>query len=665
MRSVLRCSMRSVLLAACACLLLAPPAGASLRFLPLPSFGPVSEPSNVAVNLSNHDIYVAAIGENAVDEFEEKSAGSYELASKISETPQGSFVMNAGEPAPVAVDPADGSLYVADPGHKVVDKFNSEGKYLCQLSGVGRGCKPDPEVELGSATTFGELTGVTVDSHGQVYVSDYTNKLIDEFTAAGADVEQISCGSGNPSGVAVDSNGVLYQQNYFSDVVSCPTASVLDAEESFDIATDSLTNDLYVDHGSSVAVYGPSPANPLLDKFSVGPAASTGIAVDGTARHVYVTDKEESKVLVFEPVKVPDVRLLPPPTGITPTEATLHGEIDPEETSEAAYYFEYGPTPTFNASTSSTSVPSVNAFVPATAALTGLQPATEYSYRLVGTNSSGLLERSETGTFETLSAQPEVSGVEAIDVTSDSVVFRGFINPLSSATSFRFEYGATATYGHALPEVPMATTDVPTEVQEGASGLEPGRTYHFRIVANGLGGEGASLDQTFATPPAPTHPETPPALETGSAVAVGPNGAILTGIVFTENTPTTFLFELGTSTAYGTKLYGGEPGPPEEAPTSVSVAAGNLQPGTEYHYRLIAVNAAGTIVGPDRTFTTSTFPQLIAQPSTPGLVPVPVFPTVKNPVYRPPKKKHHKAPPKRPKHRRAHGNRAARRGPRR
>ena len=385
--------------------------------------------------------------------------------------------------------------------------------------------------------------------------------------------------------------------------------------------------------------------------------------MNATSGDVYVGNILTESIEAVEFVKVPDVRLLPPPSGITPTEATLHGEIDPEETNEAAYYFEYGPTPTFVESTSSTSVPAVNAFVPATASLTGLQPATEYSYRLVGTNSSGLLERSETGTFETLSAQPEVSGVEAIDVTSDSVVFRGFVNPLSSATSFRFEYGATATYGHVLPEVPMATTDVPTEVQEAASGLEPGRTYHFRIVANGLGGEGVSVDQTFATPPAPTHPETPPALETGPADAVGPNGAILTGIVFTEDTPTTFLFELGTSTAYGTRLYGGAAGPPEAGPTSVSVAAGNLQPGTEYHYRLIAVNAAGTTVGPDRTFTTPTFLQQIFQPSSPGLVPVPVFPPVKNPVYKPPKKKHHKAPPKKPKHRRAHGSRAARRGP--
>ncbi len=383
-------------------------ADASLRYLPLAPIGPVVAPSNVTVDQSNGDVYVAAVSENMVLKFERKAANTYELASNITgaETPQAAFEMRANEPVPVAVDGSDGVLYVADPGHKVVDEFNAEGKYVCQFSGVGRGCLANPEVELGSPTTFGELTGLAVDSHGDVYVSDYTNKVVDEFTAAGADVTQITgCGIEHPSGLALDSSEVLYVQNYFSNVVSCPSGDVLDPEESFDIAVDPSTSDVYVDHGSSVAVYGPGPSNSPLDTFVLGPAESKGVAVNGDAKRVYVSDNAESKILVFEPVLVPDVKLNGPATEVTPTTAILHGEIDPEETSGAEYYFEYGTGGAFTSMTP-VSAGAGNAFVPATAELTGLLPGITYHYRLVGTNSSGLTSVSEEGTVTNVQRTP-------------------------------------------------------------------------------------------------------------------------------------------------------------------------------------------------------------------------------------------------------------------
>ena len=118
-----------------------------------------------------------------------------------------------------------------------------------------------------------------------------------------------------------------------------------------------------------------------------------------------------------------------------------------------------------------------------------------------------------------------------------------------------------------------------------------------------------------------------------------------------------FLFRTGISTAYGTQIFGGEAGR-EGGLAPVSVAAGNLQPGTVYHYRLVAVSAAGTSIGPDRTFATTTFPQQISRPPTLGLVPIPVFPPVKNPKYHAPRK-HHKHPHKKARRRRARGRRTA------
>lgn len=508
----------------------AAPAGAKLQAIKLPfSLGPIGRPNAISLDQVTGNVYVTDHAARTVKIFgAEGGSPTAGVPTEVSgaETPSASFnFRGASKPAGVAVGEA-GVLYVADIGNRVVDKFKLEGgayRYVCQFTGfgnVGNGCLPNLLTqETNPAKPFTGPGGVAIDGAGNVYVSDVAGALY-EFNAAGEDVRQAAIPSGEPSGVAVDSNGVVYVQDYEGPVYKLTLeasgefeVALLDGGEAYAVAVDPANNHVYVDHQEYVLEReppeGPAPGESIGEFHPTGEFASEGVAVNAASGDVYVGNVFTESIEAFKFVKVPDVHLLPPPTGVTPTEVTLNAEIDPEETSEAGYYFEYGPAPTFNTSTPPTSVPAVNAFVPATATLSGLQPATEYSYRLVGTNSSGLLERSEVGTFTTLSAKPELSGVEAIDVTSDSVVFSGFINPLSSATSFRFEYGATATYGHVLPEVPMATTAVPTEVQEAASGLEPGRTYHFRIVANGVGGAGVSLDQTFHTPPAATSPKCP------------------------------------------------------------------------------------------------------------------------------------------------------------
>lgn len=99
----------------------------------------------------------------------------------------------------------------------------------------------------------------------------------------------------------------------------------------------------------------------------------------------------------------------------------------------------------------------------------------------------------------------------------------------------------------------------------------------------------------------------PPTPVTGGASSIGENSASLHGTVNPNGQGTTYYFQWGRTTAYGAK------GPMRSAgsgTTAVSVeeTAGNLTPGTTYHYRLVAVNASGTSDGADRTFTTAAAP---------------------------------------------------------
>ena len=95
-----------------------------------------------------------------------------------------------------------------------------------------------------------------------------------------------------------------------------------------------------------------------------------------------------------------------------------------------------------------------------------------------------------------------------------------------------------------------------------------------------------------------------PLVSTGDATAVTDRSATLNGIVNPGNQSTTYHFEYGTTSSYGSKT---EPdqtiSPTDYANHSVSGDVSGLTPGTTYHYQLVATNQAGTTAGEDRTFT--------------------------------------------------------------
>jgi hypothetical protein len=126
------------------------------------------------------------------------------------------------------------------------------------------------------------------------------------------------------------------------------------------------------------------------------------------------------------------------------------------------------------------------------------------------------------------------------------------------------------------------------------SGLEPGTTYHFRVVAeNEVGSPVQGADAVFTTAPA-TAP---------SASAVTSNSATLNASVIPGETGSTYRFEYGTDTSYGASTPEGglNPGASE---TPVNAGVLQLTPGTEYHFRVVATTNGQTVTGDDATFTT-------------------------------------------------------------
>ena len=116
---------------------------------------------------------------------------------------------------------------------------------------------------------------------------------------------------------------------------------------------------------------------------------------------------------------------------------------------------------------------------------------------------------------------------------------------------------------------------------------------------------------------------------TGDPGTVGETAATLTGTVTSQNEAGSYVFEYGTTTAYGSST-GVSPMAFGAAPEAVSRAVSGLEPGTTYHYRLVAANIGGTSAGADRTFTTAGGAQ------APGAQPPGTQPPAQQPTSVPP-----------------------------
>lgn len=98
----------------------------------------------------------------------------------------------------------------------------------------------------------------------------------------------------------------------------------------------------------------------------------------------------------------------------------------------------------------------------------------------------------------------------ASDVTTQSATLHGLVEPEGADTAYLFNYGTTIAYGSTTPE---RRTSATAQVAEPLTGLLPGTTYHYRLVASGsmtTVGE----DRTFTTPPVPAPPATTTVVQT-------------------------------------------------------------------------------------------------------------------------------------------------------
>ena len=508
----------------------ASPASAKRVYIPGVSFGSegsgpeqFKEPVGVAVDDSSEplvqpaagDVYVVDKGNDRVERFSSTGvylgqfdgSGAYEVVeggvAKVEHgtvAPTGAFSL----PEEVAVDnsnnpldPSAGDVYVLDNGHDVVDKFSATGAYLGQLTG-GR-------------VPPASFADVTVDPSGNVWTLD-TQADVEECDSAGVCEKKFQPNLGSVGrGFVVDSQHNVYvnwgelEKSVGIIKFRSPSPAEVGHLDKYPtggttFAMNPSTNNIVVDRGGGIVVYGPfgEPYDtlPIETLPTAGFSGSYGLGVGGEGT-VYASERAANTISTFDDVPLPTV-VTETPSNVSETAMTLQGTVNPEGEPVTECYFEYGTEPgKYTNKVACEQEPKTlvgTAALPVSRTLTGLPAAGVRSVRLVAANANGALP----AVGVTIS-HPTTAGASFSNVSVIAATFSAQVDPEGLATKYHVEYGTSTSYGASTPEENIGDAYQGVAVRVDLTGLQPGTQYHLRVVATNELGTIDGPDVTFST----------------------------------------------------------------------------------------------------------------------------------------------------------------------
>jgi hypothetical protein len=514
-------------LAALLTLVLAPSAWADYgrvdQFADQPADGSAVHQQRIAINPATHTIYVADTVGDQVRVFTPSGTSATEG------TPFGAGDLT--DPLGIAVDAATGDVYVSDDND--ILKYDNTGSRDATFTSpgmtgplgfdqaadqlvVGAGTQVQRFATTGTAvagatfdgtsgsTAFAGIQDLAVDSAGNVVVVDSDGSptqgtgtsRVERFTADGT--HQLTFGPVPMAAtVAIEpgSDRVAVSGNQDGNVRGeLPTVTMFDP----------------------VAPGTPAGSAALPDSLMY--SAIRALAFDGSRLYVgtdvgdYFGGFDYGSITIQAFEEGPDVRLSAP-SAITTDSATVSGTINPQGGgTDTTYRFELSADDgaTWTAvdpdNDGDENAGHGNAATPVSETVTDLTSSTTYRVRLVAVRGTVTIT-SPVQTFTTGDVAPDVALGDA-DVTDVTAVLRGRVTPNRIATTYVFEYGTTTAYGRQYPAAPKTIDDLRTGDRPAVATvpmLQPGTTYHYRLVATNGAGTARTADGTFTTRPAPTR----------------------------------------------------------------------------------------------------------------------------------------------------------------
>jgi len=533
----------------------------------------MSSPTALGIDpAGSGSIYVGGfdnVGQTSATVFKYSLAGAFEYA--VSSTATGT---SFPYPSVLAVDPTDGTLYVSATseatGLPVIDAFDDTGAFITSFDGSSG--SPDG--------AFGAVSALAVDASHRLYLTDAAKGRTDRYDASGQWQATVDDGSrGAPSAIAAD-----------------PSSSELYILEAGPL-------------GQQITAFSPGGAA-AWESFGAGHlTGASAIAANHASGALYTADPAIAAVERFTSFTAPTV-VTEASSAVTASEATLNGSINPEGVAGATTYrFDWGADSNYGNSTPETDSGGGSSDVPAAATISGLAPGSTYHYRLIGTNPSGSAVGADES-FTTAAAQVAVDTQGppfASAISPEGATFNDVVNPNGADTTYRYEYGTDTSYGQSSTDGDAGAATGETSAATAITGLEPATIYHLRIVAeNGVGASVQGADSTFRTAPG-----TAPSVSGVSSIE-----ARLHGTINPQGAAASYLFEYGTTTAYGTSTpQTGVIAGSADVPVSQSTIL--LTPGTTYHFRVVETLSSGqTVSSNDATFTTIAAAAVTTSPVT-------------------------------------------------
>jgi hypothetical protein len=539
--------------------------------------------------------------------------------SSIPSTLGGEF----NNPHGIAVNQSNGDVYVFDRGNNRIQQFEIDGDFVRafgkNVGGVGVDVCTDPTAcqagtagagagQLGTSSQTGQTLAVSPAS-GDVFVADATNRRVLQFTSSGTFVRawgynvsntgattfetctagdcQAGAAAGNPNGnfasnplrLSVDSNGIVYVGDasgasavgganrivrFDSDLV--PGAGAVNADTVANGGTGALL--------SPIACCGTPGSAPLATGVTIGIEVVPDPDGAGSQeeRLIVLRRNASGGATVLQEFDIPAT---PTDSIVNPLEESTIGSIS---STPSGFGFNSGLDIGYI----------VGSLGACPSGPTGCNPAR--------TSQHGLFVLSSGA------GAPELQAPGASDATATTADLVATVTP-NGLGAFSFEYSADGITFQATPVRYRAGTG-PVSFGTEIAGLTPNTTYRVRVVALKQTGltttvSSVSAEGTFITDAAE------PVATTLGAAGILPTSATLGGRLNPNGSATSYWFEYGPTSSYGTRVpvpsgFAGSGG----SDRVVSQGIAGLDPETTYHFRLVAENPVGRSTGADRTFTT-------------------------------------------------------------
>jgi hypothetical protein len=498
--------------------------------------------------------------------------------------PSGLAVNDSTEPL---TEPAAGDVYVVDTGDNRVERFTSTGIFQGQFDG-GSEFEVEPGVKKATPAPPQPLAApeyVAVDNSttgldsalGDVYVTDNGHHAIDRFSPAGEYLGQLTgtCPSENESQAAGECVP--------SGVAVTPFAELLG------IAVGA-TGEVWVhdntgnfDEFTNTGVYTATFNHTAWE-------LPGGIALDSEGNIYAILTFRGARASKLSPLGELQARFAEEGGGVSGLAvASLTNDVLVDKVSGLELY---GPIVEFH------SQAPVQRFATGTL-------AESHGVAVNGTSATQTAYASERSADDVRAFNyvpfPTVTAPSAVEVSNTVETLGGTVEPEGEEVKeCRFEYGlVNAEPGHyehsvACEQKPEDITGTSVPVSAKVEGLTPGATYHYRLDVSNKNGTGNSTDATFTSFPA---------VGGGSFSGVGSSSAVVHATVEPGGVPTSYFFEYGTNTEYGTSTTLESAGA-SSGTVAVSAPLEGLSPDTTYHFRVVASSTEGTVRGVDASFST-------------------------------------------------------------